>query len=206
MKYLILIATLVSTPIFAGDPSVDPALEEMRGAARSVGDEYTTLGGSLCTSYNLDTDTAEQMKATIRVTMAAQVNGNSNPSKCEMVEFLNTHKDKLTCWGKHYLAKAFDEGVYMSVYTDLFKKDLYSKNECQIDYNSITMTYNPATKTKEPMTILDYIENVVLHDRAILISTTATRNVRYIKNMIIKKFGAKNFRELPEAEQQPFLK
>ena len=170
--------------------------------ASSLG-EYESLGMSLCSKYNADADIIIEMKHTIRKTMG-RVEGNANPTDKEIITFLNTHKNKLTCWGKHYLMQAFDEGVYITVYKDLFKKDLYKKGEYQIDYNSITLTYNPETGQEEFMTILDYIEKVTLKDRFIYNSPDSVRNVRYIENMIRKRFGARYYYELPEAEKQAF--
>ena len=106
--------------------------------------DFEGLGRSLCGTYNTDDGIIKHMRLSIANTME-RVDGNANPTDKEIITFLNTHKNKLTCWGKHYLAKAFDEGVYMTVYKDLFKKDLYKKGEYQIGYNSITLIYNPAT-------------------------------------------------------------
>jgi len=135
--------------------------------------EYKALGRSLCNKYNTENGIIVQMKETIKTTIErVEGNTNPNPTDKEIITFLNAHKNKLTCWGKHYLAKAFDEGVYMTVYKKLFKKELYKKGEYQIDYNSITLTYNPETGQEEFMTILDYIEKVALKSFTIKIAQT----------------------------------
>jgi hypothetical protein len=110
----------------------------------------------------------------------------------------------ITIWGKHYLAKAFDEGVYMTVYKKLFKKELYKKGEYQIDYNAITLTYNPETGQAGFMTILDYIENVALKDKAKKNSPDDLRNVLYIRKLIRKRFGALYYYELSESDKEAF--
>lgn len=192
-----------------GDPSVDAQLAsldkmaELAGAGNEVPDEYSDLGMNLCGSYNVDGDIMKQMKATIVSTMG-RVEGNKNPSKREIVEFLNKHKNKLTCWGRHYLMKAFDERVFMTVYKKLFKEDLYSKDEFKIDYNAVMKIYNPETKQMEPMTVLDYIEKVALKLDHIVVSPDSVRNVAEIRRLIIRKFGAKHFSELTLAEKKDF--
>ena len=166
-------------------------------------DEYEALGASLCNKYNTENGIIVQMKETIKTTME-RVEGKSNPTDKEIITFLNTHKNKLICWGKHYLMQAFDERVHMTVYKKLFKKDLYKKGEYQIDYNAITLTYNPQTDQEEFMTILDYIEKVALKFDHIKDSPSDLRNVAQIRRLIMRKFGALNYIDLPEADKEAF--
>ena len=183
-------------------PFTSNAASELNARGQS---EYAALGQSLCLNYSTDSDIIEQIKLTVIDTMrTVQDKPDYRPTDKEIITFLNTHKHKLACEGKHYLAKAFDEGVYMTVYKKLFKKDLYKKGEYQIDYNSITLTYNPVTGQEEPMTILDYIENVALKSYTIKDSPDSVRNVLYIRSMIRKRFGALNYIDLPEADKEAF--
>tara|TARA_R110001592_G_scaffold7032_3_gene39522 strand:- start:66847 stop:67425 length:579 start_codon:yes stop_codon:yes gene_type:complete len=174
-------------------------------------DHLSDLGANVCGSYTVDTGTTiiKQMRDTIAIAMG-KVDGNQNPTREEMFAFLNKHTNKLTCWGKHYLAVAFDKGVYMTVYKEFLKVDSDDDDAYPVNFNSITMTYNPSNDdpdNKEPMTILDYIQNVALKDRSIIMSPDAVKNVKYIRKMIRRpKYGALFYRELPEAERVEFEK
>ncbi len=239
MKYLILIATLVSTPLFAkavianpanegpnldkksvyAHPIVDPQIDSLGGIRKLASieeeeekDEYSELGKGLCLAYTASAKSSivEEMRNTIVDTMGKVDPPNPNPTDREIIEFLNKHSEKLTCWGKHYLAVAFDDGVYMEVYTEFFKVDSDDADAYKVNFDAVTMTYNPSNpdpKNLEPMTILDYIQKVALRDIAISGSTTGTQNVKYIRSMIRgPKHAAKFFAELPEPEKRAFAR
>lgn len=227
MKYLLLFTILVSASVHAkavssdhsdgcptcikkdpyGDPSVDGQLAlmgKMREKVEEGGQtEYEALGVSLCNTYSTNGDIVKEMKNTIRDTMGkVEVPPNPNPTDREIFEFLNKHTDKLTCWGKHYLAVAFDKGVYMTVYKEFLKVDSDDPDAYKVNFNSVTMTLNPHTGEEEPMTILDYIQKVALKDSSISNSTTATKNVKYIRKMIRRpKYDAKFYKEIQIANE-----
>ena len=145
-------------------------------------DHFQALGENLCGSYNTQGDIVQDMKSTIKTTMGkVKKDPDFQPTDRELFEFLNTHTNKLTCWGKHYLAVAFDKGVYNTVYKDFLKIDSDEPGAFKINFNSVTMMRNPKTGHKEPMTILDYVHHVMLEDPAVLKDRGATEDMKYIR-------------------------
>jgi hypothetical protein len=211
-KCLLIIILVVSTPIY-GEPSKGGESEYIQDWHGNITTHFELLGKNLCGSYNTDPH-VNTIKAEIKIIIKDAMrkvlkDPELKPTKAEMVAFLNKHKNKLTCGkGKaltHYMAKAFNERVFMTVFKDLFETDLYKKDEYKIDYNSVTVMYNPSTKEMEPMTILDYIQKVALKLDHIKISPHATQNVKNIRGLIIRKFDGKFYDELTDAEREAAL-
>jgi hypothetical protein len=172
--------------------------------------QFADLGDSLCNSYSSQSSIINELKQTVQSKMREVIKDPKfKPTDAEMVAFLNKHKNKLTCGDKaekrHYLAKAFNERVHMIVFKDLFETDLYKKDEYKIDYNSVTVMYNPSNKEMEPMTILDYIQKVAIKIDHIADSPDDLQNVKNIRGLVSRNFGGKFFTELPQSEQRAFL-
>ena len=128
--------------------------------------------------------------------------GIPNPSTKQIIAFLNTNKDKMTCGNekKNYMMAAFDNGAHNQLFKSFFMTELaMKKQKPYINLNAVSFN----GPNGAPITVLDYIDSV-LADKTN--SPGFLKEVRGLRNMFTKHLKAKTFSELPQAEQRRYLK
>lgn len=222
MKYLLIIAVLVSAPIYArsapshegddcikcaavlvGNPAQASELDSIRQiASMSSSPDYKHLGATICILYSSSRNLTKSVKDTI-YKFVKEEEGIADPSPADVLRLLNQHKNELTCDGKHIVNRAFERGKYNEIVDELFAGELYTE-DVKFDFNAITYTKNPETGEVEPMTVLDYIEKVAL--KKPVLADSSKSEITGLKELLIEEFGAKRFSDLPIEERQAFEK
>lgn len=161
---------------------------------------YGDLASRLCKLYSISGGIVEDSKDAIFIFIKSVEEGYPTPSNKEVIKLLNANKHSMICEnGKNFINFAIEKGYYNEIIVALFGEELYT-DEVLLDFNAITVVYNPETKTKEPMTVLDYIGKVALKDPAISGSEGSKREIKEIRELLIEEFGAKPFSELSAAQ------
>jgi len=161
------------------------------------------LAGKICIKYNLYGNKIASGVKTLLKNHLRNNAGYTTTTNRDIVQFLNANKDRMTC-GKekiNYMMEAFNHGAHNELFRRLFAKDLYEKTDkanTKVDINAVSYS----GKNGAPITVLDYIDNVI--------ATSKTRGafikeVKRVKSMFTKHFGAKHFRDLPAHVQQKYL-
>lgn len=186
------------------DPGKGAELDDVRAIASASGKDYGDLASRLCTLYSISGDIVSDSKDTIVNFIKTKEPDYPSPSTADIIRLLNKNKNYMICEnGKNFINFAIEKGYYNEIVVALFGEELFS-DDVLLDFNAITMTYNPTTKLEEPMTVLDYIEKVALLDPAISGDDTTAREITEIKDLIIEDFGAKNYSALTLAERAGF--
>jgi hypothetical protein len=159
---------------------------------------YENLANRLCTLYDRSRDLTIHSKMAV-MNFIHEKEGISNPATSDAIKFLNTHKHEMTCDDKHYLNFAFERCKYNQIIYDLCYDALYDE-KAKLDFNAITIVKNPETKQEEPMTVLDYIDNVALRSIGISGDPTSKLEIKEIRALLIEEFGAKHFSDLSPEE------
>ncbi len=195
-----------------GNPANGKELDIVRGIANATSKpkpkpDYGLLASRICSFYSSASSLVKSVKHLIMTFMKNEVL-IENPTPADALKFLNLHKNELTCQGKHIINYAFERGKYNEIVDDLFNDDdgIYTE-EVHLDFNAITKTKNLLTGVVEPMTVLDYIDNVALVDIAISghgPDSPARREITELRELLVEDFGAVSFTELPLKERQDF--
>ena len=129
--------------------------------------------------------------------------GISNPSGAQMLKFLNSHRNIMTCKDKNnveksYMKYAFDSHSYSALFEDLFFSDLIPDDESVlINVNAISLTGPDNT----PETVLDYILRISSDGSHV---KEFNKEVKSLANSFIEDLGAQHFDDLPAAEKASF--
>ena len=164
-------------------------------------EKLRSLAANICSKYGLrGNQIASGVKTLVKNYMIKHAGYKTTENK-DIVRFLNENKDYMTCGKekKNYMMVAFDNGAHNELFRRLFAKDLYEKTDkknTKVDINAVSLTGPNGT----PETVLDYIDKVI--------STSKTRGafiseVKRVKSMFTKHFGAKKFSQLdPKTQSQ----
>ena len=216
MKKLLLIALVcTSTLTYAvvGDIGGDCCGKNLRGVATvggALGDieqimqfepnyirKVKAFTNSLCSILTSSgSKTAEYSKVAITNYMK-KLNGISNPSGAQMLKFLNSHRNIMTCKDKNkveksYMKYAFDSHAYSALFVELFFNDLIPDDESVlINVNAISLTGPDNT----PETVLDYILRISSDGSNV---KAFNKQVISLANSFIEDLGAKTFTQLKQ--------
>ncbi|GAA6154501.1 hypothetical protein [Pseudoteredinibacter isoporae] len=181
---------------------------------------------SICGHYN--TSGGDELLNKVIKSLKIRMNnafGTPNPSKADMINFLNKYKGHMYCrktnfQGKHsyahYLHSAYEKDAHKTMLSRLFtsKKYLYLKDGPRIDMNVVSYL----GENKKPHTTVDYLDRLIqkAYDGAMIDARAADKteqerdkseenSLRWIKKRIKKKLNAKKFAEMPAVEQSRYL-
>lgn len=160
------------------------------------------LSGELCMFLSGDADIPGKAYAAIQRRMESV--GYHNPTNAQMVEFLNTHKDDMTCIDpagetKNYMFSAIDNRRWHHLFNSLFLRKLKTaEGGPVVDVNVVSYT----GPNGAPETLLDYIDRFEIENQHI---KNIDKHIGRLRGLLVKKFGAKYFHELPAEVQQRYL-
>jgi len=210
---LFILLSLLSLNTYANE-SFNPS-HECTKQALSVSEEderLMALGQRICTAYRMaGNKIAENVKSrlTSYITKHEKSLDPNNPQ--DIIRFLNRNKNRILCelGTKSYLMAAFDHGAHRQLYNVLLLGEYRSKTGERIDVNAVSApmpeTETWGTKAPKggwpPKTVLVYMDEH-LADPAH--SDSFRREVKRLKYMFVRYFDAKNFKDLPQADEEAF--
>ena len=163
----------------------------LRSLAQSICGFYSAAGADFQSSF-------EKV-----VTDDMHINdGISNPTPKQKVDFLNRHKQMMTCGSgerkKHYMMEAFNRSAHIALFQDIFRRNYIAKDRsARIDVNVVSYS----GLNGQPESLLDYMDRI-LTDKSN--DAYYLKEVAKLKKYFIKKLGAKHFKDLPASEQAKF--
>ncbi len=176
-------------------------LKDIKKLAMSSEDkELRKLGTRICAMYSGPGNKITQNVKEQILTYIKKHEGIANPSVPQIIKFLNRNKNKILCENgtKSYMMVAFDNSAHEQLFRKLFVNDFFKKDKTvHVDINAVA----PAGANGEAMTVLDYIEQQLADPTN---SDGYKKEVRSLRNMFVKYFGAKKFSELPDVERSQY--
>lgn len=173
----------------------DKVKEPGRKVAKVKSTPATTLAQNICMMYSVSGESiVSDIKNLIVKHMQGMKKPIKNPSKGQIIEFLNKNRHQMICAdGKNFLKHAFDRGVHNAIFQDLFLGELVTDDEKFIDFNAVD------NSSGVPKTIVDYTDDIIAsgtYPEAFVFEVTALRR------MLLEDLGAVRFDDLPFAERQ----
>lgn len=189
-----------------GDPSKGQELEGIRKLASADVANYERLASGLCSRLLSGTIDGQSVKAGLKANIYYFMKDNNisnNPTPGQAIQMLNKHKNKMKCSGKNFVIYAMDAG-FGELMFEFLNDDMYDE-EHFFDFNSVTYLTNKKTGAFEPMTVVDFIENVALLEPRISGTKNMQRIYREIKDAIVTEYEGKRFKELPASERAAYM-
>ena len=181
-----------------GMPKVPKAVRDI--ASQSLDGRVSGLGliiCSLCLQRDKSYDSRiKEIKNEITDIMSVYT-PIKKPSNKDMVNFLNEHRDKMTCGEDgQYMFHALKNTCPRFLFDELIVNALYD-DDALIDINAV----QKSETTGRYQTVLDYMDETLARND---IGDDFRIQVKGLRDMFAEEFGAKKYDDLPLAEKRNY--
>lgn len=148
---------------------------------------YERLALSICGQFATSNNLSASTKQTILNYIKKYEGHKGEPTEDEVIAFLNKNKQSMKCIdgssSMNYVHYAFKKGKHNNFVEYVLLGHFYSENEPYDFFNAVSKFLNPESGRVEPMTVLDYLEKVLIPYSGY--SSGAIREITEIKDIFL---------------------